>query len=121
MDRLHSIFSLGQVSSNEDKHSINVELDANHEVFKGHFPDQPVLPGVVQLELVKYCLEQITGKSLTTNAIKSVKYLQVIDPRETTSMQVDITVKSNDDTGISIAATINNGDTGLMKLSASYR
>lgn len=120
MDKLNSIFNLKEISSTEDTHIVFVELNESHEVFKGHFPNQPVLPGVVQLQLVKMSLEQILGRNITTNVIKSVKYLQVIDPRKITSISLEIKVKSNNEDDISIQATLHDGDSALMKLSASY-
>ena len=31
----------------------DIELNAAHTIFKGHFPDQPILPGVCMLQMVK--------------------------------------------------------------------
>ena len=49
-----------------DQNSVEctVNIHPNHDIFKGHFPDFPVTPGVVMLQILKNCLEQQLQYSL---------------------------------------------------------
>ena len=35
------------------KYSVSLRLESSHDIFKGHFPGNPVLPGVCQVEMVR--------------------------------------------------------------------
>ena len=54
-------------------------INATHKIFNGHFPGQPVVPGVCMLQMVKEIMEQVIEKK--TDLIKSseIKFLAVID------------------------------------------
>lgn len=57
-----------------------VELNPEHTVYKGHFPGQPIVPGVLQIQIIKEVLENAVSHVLIFEQIKSAKYLQPIDP-----------------------------------------
>lgn len=51
--------------------------DASHPVFEAHFPNNPILPGFVHLEIIEALFEiQITG-------IKKAKYSAMVLPSQT--------------------------------------
>ena len=50
--------------------------DANHPVFEAHFPQNPILPGFVHLEIIEELFDiQITG-------IKKAKYSALVLPSQ---------------------------------------
>ena len=69
-------------------------INAKHEIFDGHFPGQPVVPGVCMMQMVK----EITGIALVKDLqlIKGneLKFLQIIDPRE--NKEINIRVQYNE-------------------------
>ena len=63
-------------SIEENTHTrIRVKLNSNHEIFSGHFPDNPILPGVCALQIAKevFALPQIIE-------IDNIKYNCPINP-----------------------------------------
>jgi 3-hydroxyacyl-[acyl-carrier-protein] dehydratase len=57
-----------------------LEINPAHEIFRGHFPGQPVVPGVCMMQIVKELLEKTTGKPLRLLHGQDLKFLSVIDP-----------------------------------------
>jgi len=57
-----------------------VKLNPDCEVYKGHFPGNPVSPGVCNLQMLKECIEAHTEKSLTISDIKQCRYTSIITP-----------------------------------------
>lgn len=57
-----------------------VTINAGHRVFEGHFPGNPVLPGVMSMLIVRKCAEQMLGIKSYFATIKDIKYLQPIIP-----------------------------------------
>lgn len=52
----------------------------NSNFFNGHFPDVPILPGVVQLLYAHKIAEDIFDIQLSQNKIKKIKFSRVIKP-----------------------------------------
>ena len=69
-------------STSNLKYSISVSLDQNHEIFKGHFPGNPVLPGVCQVEIAKELAEEVLGCKCMLTQASQVKFLNLINPLE---------------------------------------
>lgn len=57
-----------------------ISFNSAHEIFKGHFPGQPVVPGVCMVRIVKDVLEKITGDKLWLKESKQIKFLQLVRP-----------------------------------------
>jgi 3-hydroxyacyl-[acyl-carrier-protein] dehydratase len=57
-----------------------IKINAGHDIFRGHFPGQPVVPGVCMMQIVKELLETATGRSLRLHTGLDLKFLSVIDP-----------------------------------------
>ncbi len=60
--------------------TFTVAIDGTHRVFDGHFPGNPVLPGVMSMLIVRRCAENILGIKSYFAAVKDIKYLQPIIP-----------------------------------------
>ncbi|HEY8657564.1 MAG TPA: 3-hydroxyacyl-ACP dehydratase [Hanamia sp.] len=83
-----------------------LELDKNDEIFIGHFPGQPVLPGACMLQMVKEVLENTLTKSLMLTKANQIKFLRLIDPGIDNILQLTITYKPGDNNHINVTATI---------------
>lgn len=63
-------------------------IPTSHPCLPGHFPGQPVVPGVVILDQVAACLER-TGAG-TLRRMATVKFLAPLLPGEEAQMQVRV-------------------------------
>ena len=52
-----SLYRILNISGENNAIEAIIELDEHHDIFKGHFPGQPVLPGVCMLQITKEILE----------------------------------------------------------------
>lgn len=57
-----------------------LELNASHPIFGGHFPGQPIVPGVCMVQMVKEALEKRLGRPARLTASRNIKFLHVINP-----------------------------------------
>ena len=93
----------------------NVSLNTTHDVYKGHFPERPITPGVCNIQMIKELAEDATGRLLTLTAIDRCRLTAMVTPDG--SPVLSIKVKVDDNTKLS--ATIFNGDTTYMTLSGT--
>ncbi|AHF15897.1 beta-hydroxyacyl-ACP dehydratase [Niabella soli] len=113
--------NLYTISSFEDQAgaiSGTIELNAAHKIFEGHFPGQPVLPGVCMLQIIKELTEKATGKKLFLNDAAQCKFLSMVDPVQTPSLIVAINYQQPDAATITINGTLKNDTATFFKINA---
>ena len=48
--------------------------------YRGHFPGNPILPGIVQLSFIRRLAERRLGRALRLAGVRRIKYLRTITP-----------------------------------------
>jgi len=48
--------------------------------YRGHFPGNPILPGIVQLSFIRRLAERRIGRPLRLAGVRRIKYLRLITP-----------------------------------------
>lgn len=80
-------------------HVINLELDSSHEIYRAHFPEQPITPGVCIIQIAIELLSDILHTDFKLIKVKNVKFLSVISPVETPCVSyVFRTIQEEEDT-----------------------
>ena len=64
-------------------------VPADHPALPGHFPGQPIVPGVVILDLVQRAIEAQTGMTAARLKMGQVKFLQPLLPDETATLDFE--------------------------------
>lgn len=49
---LNDFFKITDIK-NADKYTISIEMNPKHDIYKGHFPGNPITPGVCLTQMVK--------------------------------------------------------------------
>jgi 3-hydroxymyristoyl/3-hydroxydecanoyl-(acyl carrier protein) dehydratase len=62
--------------------AIPLAIRADHPAYAGHFPGQPILPGVVLLDAVLHALAVQQGRAGLYAQIRSVKFHSAVTPGE---------------------------------------
>lgn len=102
---------------------INAELifEKDHAIFKGHFPGQPVVPGVCMLMLVKEILAASLGQSFVFSDVPQMKFLTMINPGQHPEVDVQILLKKADEGKTIVEATLRKEETVFFKMKALLR
>ena len=86
--------------------SIEFRFAVTDPVFAGHFPNQPLVPGVFQLEMARLGAEWLMGEQLGVREISKAKFLRPIIPAELVRMNLRL---SEVDGAIGVRATFSVG------------
>jgi len=105
----------------ENNYSTVIAIHPGHEVFKGHFPGNPVVPGVTVMHIVKKIAEQAAGVPLTLKTAVNVKFLSLINPEINPELIADLEITEAGDNCIKVKSTIKFNDTAAVKLSCIYK
>ena len=99
---------------------VNISLDPSHEIFKGHFPGNPVTPGVCMMQIVKEITENITQKKLFLKSANNIKFMAIINPNETPDLILDLVIDEKEDE-IKVKNISSFGETIALKMSVNYK
>jgi 3-hydroxyacyl-[acyl-carrier-protein] dehydratase len=94
------------ISGSMDKISAEVRLNQEHPIFGGHFPDNPILPGVCTLQIIQELLEVTQGKKFMMSRASSIKYLGFVNPVLTPVLTVILDLKNTESGSIGCNATV---------------
>jgi 3-hydroxyacyl-[acyl-carrier-protein] dehydratase len=83
-------FSVESIQQTDGKSLAHIRLNDAHLVYKGHFPDVPVTPGVVLTDICRLLAQQICGIELQLKEAKSIKFLAMVNPKITPELLVSI-------------------------------
>jgi len=103
------------------KHLAVILINEKHEVFKGHFPGNPIMPGVCMMQIIKELTEEITGSSLIMQSLSNVKFMALINPEVTPELQIELDITVNDDQTIKVKNTTTFNETVALKLGSVYK
>jgi len=117
---LNDFFTISsQEHANGTIHAL-VRINRDHPIFEGHFPGQPVVPGVCMLQIVREVMElQLTERLFIAEA-DNIKFLTVINPDQHSQIQLSISYKREDDV-FSLQASLFEGNTTFFKLKAVFK
>lgn len=85
-----------QTNLDNDKIVATIVLNPNHPIFKGHFEQMPIVPGVCQTQIIKEILQQTIHKNLFFNKGINIKYTGVIIPSKHPKVFIEMFVKQNE-------------------------
>jgi 3-hydroxyacyl-[acyl-carrier-protein] dehydratase len=77
---INDFYTCRDIEQGASDYSCRLVFNEHHAIFKGHFPGQPVVPGVCMMEIVKELLEGVTGKPLMLRSSQNVKFLRLTTP-----------------------------------------
>ena len=95
----------------------HIRLNPECIIYKAHFPEQPITPGVCITQIAVELAEIIMGHSLQMTGIKNVKFLSIMTPDTQTEVTYTITIKSSDDKDTRIQAVAQSDDVVYAKMS----
>ncbi len=97
MNKWYSLINIGRSAS--DEIVADFEVGPESPWFSGHFPGEPILPGVAQLEMVFDTIQGFSPKSLRVTSIRKVRFKQMIRPNDS----IRIIAKPRDQRSVSFS------------------
>ncbi|MGC4034532.1 MAG: 3-hydroxyacyl-ACP dehydratase [Chitinophagaceae bacterium] len=116
----NDFFYIQSVNDESGVISAMLEINPSHKIFQGHFPGQPVVPGVCMMEMVKEVAETVTGKEMFLQKADNIKFLSVIDPTANRQVQASIKYSGNDSGLIVFEATLYKEDITYLKFKGEF-
>lgn len=97
----------------------DIELNSGHDIYRGHFPGQPVMPGACMLQIVNEVLASLTGKPVKLSSAADIKFLQMVNPLETPALKLTIQFTQAGDM-VNVNTSLQNNAAAVFKCRAAY-
>ncbi len=111
---LNNLYTIQAISETEKTIRASLVLRPDHAIFKGHFPGQPVLPGVCMLEMISELSGSHLQQEFRIKTAPMIKFLNMIDPEKDPEIDVEIKYDPAPDK-TSIQGKISSGSRIFMK------
>ena len=85
-----ALFKIIQSDHQKGIITATLEIDKNNEIFAGHFPGQPVLPGACMLQMVKEVLESTLNITIRLKKAEQIRFPALINPGIDNILQLTI-------------------------------
>lgn len=94
----------------------HVALNKDCFIYKAHFPQNPITPGVCMVQTALELLEDLTGRRLEISEAKNIKFLHILSPTEHPEADFVFTSVVNDE-AVKAKVNVMKGDTVFAQLS----
>ncbi|WP_291098639.1 MULTISPECIES: 3-hydroxyacyl-ACP dehydratase [unclassified Flavobacterium] len=115
----YKILSLEKTDT--QKYLAIILINEKHDVFKGHFPGNPIMPGVCMMQIIKELTEQITQFPLILQTLSNVKFMALINPDKTPELRLELDVTITDEDLVKVKNATFFNETVALKLSGVYK
>lgn len=82
MKLIDDFYKIVLLEKNNDSFSCKVSLNANHGLYRVHFPGNPVTPGVCLIQMASEILEQEYKYKLLLSSAGSIKFMKPVGPND---------------------------------------
>lgn len=96
-------------------------LNAAHPIFEGHFPGQPVVPGVCMMQTIQELLEKGLQRKLLLQKAANMKFLAMINPVVQPQVNTELQYTLEDDGTVRASAVIKSETTVFMKFQGTFK
>ena len=112
---------LSEEKISDSKYTITILINEKHDVFKGHFPGNPIMPGVCMIQIIKELTEKITQQTLIIQTLSNVKFMALINPESTPELRLELDITTTEDNLVKVKNTTYFNETIALKLSNVYK
>lgn len=118
---INDFFTIITIEQTESSILSTIKLNATHQIFEGHFPNNPITPGVVQIQIIKELLEKFFNQKLMLKEMGRCKFLSILNPNENAEIVIKIDfTKADEMIKVTTEGTSKDGSRTFFKFNAKY-
>ncbi|WP_456439654.1 3-hydroxyacyl-ACP dehydratase [Psychroserpens sp.] len=119
MSKLLNLYKLDDLTVNDTSATANITINKDHIIFNGHFPDNPVMPGVCMMQIIKEITEKIVDKKLFMQSASNIKFMAIINPFITPELELQLEITETDQ-GYKVKNVSKFEDTVALKSTTNF-
>jgi 3-hydroxyacyl-[acyl-carrier-protein] dehydratase len=112
---LHSVENTGG-----EAFTVHITVNAQHPIIKGHFPGNPVMPGVCMMQIIKEITQKIMDAPLVLQSASNVKFTALINPEVNPDLKLELEVHRKEDGLVKVKNISYFNETIALKLACIF-
>lgn len=118
---LNDFFKLSSLKENTEGELIaEIDLNPDHQIYNGHFPGNPVVPGVVSVQMINEVLSEHLGIKLMTSKARSIKFTSMISPKLNPILNFSIKYSKTEEENFKVNAQITFEEIVFLKFNGFF-
>lgn len=110
-------YTIEGTSQQESAYIFHIRLNPECNVYQGHFPGEPVSPGVCNIQMIKELAEQVAGRSLFMGNLQLCRLTTLVTPQAHPTMVATIVMEEKEGT-YKLRATLGKKGETYLELKA---
>lgn len=82
-------YSVESIRAEDNEITARTRTESDSPWFAGHFPDDPILPGIAQLDMVADLIALLRKDNTRPKGLSRVKFRKIVRPGEVLDIQVE--------------------------------
>ncbi|NVO18770.1 MAG: hypothetical protein HXX13_03670 [Bacteroidetes bacterium] len=121
MSLLGNLYSVESISYVESKLDCIITINENHELFNGHFPGNPIVPGVCSVQIIGELLSLNFGKEYHLVSSDNIKFITLVNPLEYRELRYEVSVLNQSPDSLAIKCIVTGMGVETLKMKGEYR
>lgn len=117
---LNDFFKITNIQG-DDKYTVSIELNPQHKIYEGHFPGNPITPGVCLTQMVKEIVEQIINKKLIMVTGDNLKFTAVLNPEVHPNVTMMLSFKTKENGLLQVDSSVSAGEASFFSFKGSFK
>lgn len=117
---LNDFFSVLSSAEIDGGFCAEVKINAGHEIFNGHFPGNPVVPGVCLIQMIRETAGFYLKKPLRMVKATEIKFINIVNPLQNSDLLIEMNIREMNEAGMNVSALIKKDETIFLKIKAQY-
>lgn len=117
---LNDFFKITNVQNGE-KYIVSIEMNPKHDIYKGHFPGNPITPGVCLTQMVKETVEFITKTKLQMVKGDNLKFTAIHNPEVNRNVTMSLNIKVKEPGVLQADSIISADTTNFFTFKGSFK
>ena len=113
---LDTFFTIDNITAQDEKNLFEVAINKDHAVFEGHFPGNPVVPGVFLIQMVREVIEHWQQKKFKIEAADEIKFMNMVIPQQSSRLTLEIQKRVKSEKPFAYSIVVSDGTTVYIKM-----
>jgi 3-hydroxyacyl-[acyl-carrier-protein] dehydratase len=107
---LGDFFTITETHNEANTYTATIIFNPKHAIYDGHFPGQPVVPGVCQTQILLETMSLFLSQKVAIKHAHMIKFLQLINPNIQSTLSLKVTTLSQTPSSVIVNAELTNGE-----------
>ncbi|MCF4101633.1 hydroxymyristoyl-ACP dehydratase [Gillisia sp. M10.2A] len=117
---LKDFYTVKNSIQQDGEYITQLQINKEHKLYKGHFPERPVTAGVILMQLFKEEAERITGHQLQLSKANNIKFMVVVDPDVSEDFVLHSTIEIDGDR-VKLKGFAKHNEAVAIKINTLYK